>query len=50
MVNVNVILFRFDVILDCSGQDDSRKMVQHLKPWSNSKYVTLSSPFLKNTG
>ena len=42
------IMDRFDVILDCSGQDDSSLFMSLLKPWSNAKYVTLTGPLLKN--
>ncbi len=39
---------RFDLILDCSGQDDSR-FLRYLSPGSGARYVTLSSPLLSNT-
>ena len=42
-------VFRFDVILDCSGQGDpSSEQMSLLKPWSNAKYVTLTGPLLRN--
>jgi len=37
----------YDVILDCSGVS-SRQHLDLLKPWTYSKYVTLSSPLLRN--
>ena len=38
---------RFDVILDCTGQQEGFSF-ELLKPWSNAKYVTLSPPALRN--
>ena len=40
--------FRFDLILDCSGQDDA-SFSRYLKKGSCSKYVTVMSPLLRNT-
>ena len=41
---------RFDIIIDCSGNDNSSVLMSHLKPWSNSKYITLTGPLLRNIG
>ena len=35
------------MILDCTGQRESFSF-ELLKPWSNAKYITLSSPALQN--
>lgn len=47
MLILLLLSFSFDVILDCTGRT---KDFQYslLKPWSNAKYVTLSSPSLRN--
>ena len=40
----------FDVILDFAGlAENSANFLQLLRPWSNAKLVTLSSPLLKST-
>ena len=43
-------LASFDVILDFAGlSENSAKFLELLRPWSNAKLVTLSSPLLKST-
>ncbi|XP_066527466.1 reticulon-4-interacting protein 1 homolog, mitochondrial [Hoplias malabaricus] len=42
-------LEKFDLILDNIGGDTERWAVGLLKPWCGSKYVTLVTPFLRNT-
>ena len=42
-------LASFDVILDFAGlSENSEKFLELLRPWSNAKLVTLSSPLLKS--
>uniref|UniRef100_A0AAY4C660 Enoyl reductase (ER) domain-containing protein n=1 Tax=Denticeps clupeoides TaxID=299321 RepID=A0AAY4C660_9TELE len=40
---------RFDLILDNVGGETERWALALLKPWSGAKYVTLVTPFLRNT-
>ncbi|XP_076604803.1 NAD(P)H oxidoreductase RTN4IP1, mitochondrial [Chaetodon auriga] len=42
-------LEKFDLILDNVGGDTERWALNLLKPWCGAKYVTLVTPFLKNT-
>lgn len=39
---------QFDLIIDAAGTDD-KDYVKALRPWVGASYVTLSSPFLRNT-
>ncbi|XP_014288761.1 reticulon-4-interacting protein 1 homolog, mitochondrial [Halyomorpha halys] len=40
---------KYDIILDASGNVNYVSYVPYLKEWSNSKFITLKSPFLSNT-
>lgn len=40
---------KYDIILDASGNVNYVSYVPFLKEWSNSKFITLKSPFLSNT-
>ena len=40
---------RFDLILDNIGGDTEAWALGLLKPWCGAKYVTLLTPFLRNT-
>ncbi|CAH1391679.1 unnamed protein product [Nezara viridula] len=40
---------KYDIILDASGAVNYVSYVPFLKEWSNSKFITLKSPFLSNT-
>lgn len=40
---------KYDIILDAAGNITSSTYVPFLKNWSNSKLITLRSPFLRNT-
>ncbi|KAL1138321.1 hypothetical protein AAG570_008385 [Ranatra chinensis] len=40
---------KYDIILDASGNINPATYIPFLKDWSNSKFITLRSPFLKNT-
>ncbi|XP_069017001.1 reticulon-4-interacting protein 1 homolog, mitochondrial isoform X1 [Embiotoca jacksoni] len=42
-------LEKFNLILDNVGGDTERWALNLLKPWSGAKYVTLVTPFLRNT-
>ncbi|XP_070835254.1 reticulon-4-interacting protein 1 homolog, mitochondrial isoform X1 [Chaetodon trifascialis] len=42
-------LEKFDLILDNVGGDTEHWALNLLKPWCGAKYVTLVTPFLKNT-
>lgn len=40
---------RFDLILDNVGGETERWAPSLLRPWGGSKYITLVTPFLRNT-
>ncbi len=40
---------RFDLILDNIGGEIEKWALDLLKPWNGAKYVTLVTPFLRNT-
>ncbi|XP_062863573.1 reticulon-4-interacting protein 1 homolog, mitochondrial [Trichomycterus rosablanca] len=42
-------LERFDLVLDNIGGETEKWALALLKPWSGAKYVTLVTPFLRNT-
>lgn len=42
-------LEKFDLILDNVGGEAEKWALELLKPWSGAKYVTLVTPFLRNT-